>query len=602
MKTLEMRDYQIEHIYNPIINKVKENIRYPELNTRLNVLGLSTSAGKTFTLCNFVMKSCLSEGCDIIYTSPNATSLDEVEAEVKIAYPKTRIIKIRDFSGGAHFPLPNTDEQVIYIVHPTSVSQNKYEIGRWSENRKLVVLSDEAHKGFMCPDKDSTEEAHGYHIDQFTAEWYSCGKVIPNVGWFLVSATPLTPTENPDLYEIISYFFDRDILSSYQAANKAVHMYGDRFTTPLPGFEGGLINYTGAPLSISALIKIVNSFKEDCAWVNETAKKWNLPKTKQAMIVQAESSEQAQHFFNVLPADLGISIDSMKYTKEKEEDKSIFVDKDGYTYAGHKSSYDVMRQVIRKNTQPTVLIANKSIGESVNIPGITSLVTFHRHSSVKNIELTHVLEQVLGRCIRWPDVEGIKNWYELIEFKLKKLEEGMPEEILNKWIDLVFNYEVHLPDTPYNVKGVEKFFSKHTRSSEEWPLYTQKVLETVRSEKQTVRKKYGETPAQKSAQKGPQSYKNYKDVHRDCESCSPLDELIVRYLNVNYVNEIVPGCKIGVLRGDYTEKEYHDSMEVHHKDGDRFNNTWENYQTNCRPAHLNHETGLRDEQKSLQIQ
>jgi len=598
MKTPEMRDYQIEHIYNPIMNKVKENIRDLELNTRLNVLGLSTSAGKTFTLCNFVMKSCLSEGCDVIYTSPNATSLDEVEAEVKIAYPKTRIIKIRDFSGGANFPLPNTDEQIIYIVHPTGVSQNKYEIGRWSENRKLVVLSDEAHKGFMCPDKDSTEEAHGYHIDEFTAEWYSCEKVIPNVGWFLVSATPLTPTENPDLYEIISDFFDRDILSPYQAANKAVHMYGD---TPLPGLEGGLINYTGESLSTSTLIKIVNSFKEDCAWVNETAKKWNLPKTKQAMVVQAKSSEQAQHLFNVLPADLGISIDSMKYTKEKEEDKSIFTDKDGYTYAGHKSSYDVMRQVIRKNTQPTVFIANRSVGESVNIPGITSLVTLHTHRSVKNIELTHVLEQALGRGIRWPDVEGIKNWYELIELKLKKLEEGMPEEILNKWIDLVFNYEVHLPYTPYNVKGVEKFFSKHTRSSEEWSSYIEKVQEQVSSKKQTARKKYGDTPAQKSAQKGSQSYKNYKDVQRDCEHCPSISSTLIQTLNANYSHDKVPICKFGVVEGTIAEEYYYASMEVHHKDGNRHNNDDENLITVCRQQHLKLDAGIRNEQKSLQV-
>jgi hypothetical protein len=590
MKPPEMRDYQIEHIYNPIMNKVKENIRDLELNTRFNVLGLSTSAGKTFTICNFVVDSCLSEGCDVIYTTPNHASLDEVEAEITAAYPKTKVVKIAGFSGETPFVDPGTDESVIYIAHPTFVSQNKDAIGQWSRDRKLVVFSDEAHKGFMCPDKDSTEDAHGYHIENFTAEWYSCREAIPNVGWFLVSATPLKTTENPDLFETISTFFDNDILSLYQAASKSVNIYGtysQRFRQP------AAFDYPGGYLHPNALVKMVNSFKENCAWVSEATAKWNLPKSKPVMVIQARNTQQAKDFFHKLDADIGIAISELKLSKEKSENS--------YDYTQYKTSHDVMSQLRKKHTLPTVLIANKSVGESVNIPGITNLVSFHRHDSVKKYDITHVVEQVLGRCIRFPDIEGISTWTDLMEYKLKRLEEGVPAEILEKWIDLVFNYDVHLVGTPNNIQGAKNFFSKHTMNSEEWSSYIEKVQEQVSSKKQTARKKYGDTPAQKSAQKGSQSYKNYKDVQRDCEYCPSIDSTVIQTLNANYSHDKVPICKFGVVYGKIAEEYYYASMEVHHKDGNRHNNDDENLITVCRQQHLKLDAGIRNEQKSLQV-
>lgn len=587
MKPLEMRDYQIKHIYNPIMDKVKENIRYPELNTRFNVLGLSTSAGKTFTISNFVIDSCLREGCDVIYTTPNHASSDEVEAEIAAAYPKTKVVKIAGFSGETPFVDPVTDESVIYIAHPTFVSQNKDAIGQWSRDRKLVVFSDEAHKGFMCPDKDSTEDAHGYHIENFTAEWYRCREAIPNVGWFLVSATPLNTTENPDLFETISTFFDNDTLSLYQAANKSVNIYGVRSRLPT-AFE-----YPGEPLHPAKLVRMVNSFKENCAWVSEATAKWNLPKSKPVMVIQARNTEQAKKFFHMLDADIGISISELKLSKEKIENN--------YEYTTYKTSHDVMSQLSKKHTLPTVLIANKSVGESVNIPGITNLVSFHRHDSVKNNDITHVVEQVLGRALRFSKTEGISTWTDLIEYKLKRLEEGVPAEILEKWIDLVFKYDVHLIGTPNNIQGAKKFFSKHTMNPGEWSSYIERVQEQFSSKKQTGRKKYGDTPAQKSAQKGSQSYKNYKDVQRDCEHCPPIASTVIQTLNANYSHDKVPLCKFGVVEGTIDPEYYYASMEVHHKDGNRHNNDDENLITVCRQQHLKLDEGIRNEQKSIQV-
>ena len=76
---MQLRKYQTDHIYNPIVDVIKKNFATLNKKLQYSVLALSTSAGKTFTVTNFCVQYCLDNGCDVILTSPNGASLEEVK-------------------------------------------------------------------------------------------------------------------------------------------------------------------------------------------------------------------------------------------------------------------------------------------------------------------------------------------------------------------------------------------------------------------------------------------------------------------------------------------------------------------------------------------
>jgi hypothetical protein len=196
------------------------------------------------------------------------------------------------------------------------------------------------------------------------------------------------------------------------------------------------------------------------------------------------------------------------------------------------------------------------VGEAVNIPNANCLLSFHERNTIQDRAVTHNVEQLLGRFIRWPEVDGIKNWPQAIDYAEKRIAQGVPRDEMYKWISIVFEYEIHMVDTENNVNGIKAFFERHTYNPQEWQDYKERLIcESV--SKQKAQRKYGNTSKSPYAQAGSQSYKNYKYEHRECEYCSKRE----------FMGQWIPTCKIPVVLEVWTEAEYFASLDVHHIEG-----------------------------------
>jgi len=600
---MQLRKYQTDHIYNPIVNVIKETLdkeTLAPLNKKLqySVLALSTSAGKTFTVTNFCVKYCLDNGCDVVLTSPNGASLEEVKDEMVARYPDAYIVMETGFAGAEPFVAPVTDKRVIILCHPTFLSQQKFAISEWAKKRKLVLFSDEAHKGFMCPDAKDTYEAFGYSISKYTAEWHQCLYTIPHVAWFLLSATPLRTTFTGKEFEHISEYFDKDELCAEQAAVKKVIVYGELVLSATSSYarlfddgteekyETSYIDHTFNSLddSLEALQK---EWADGDAWLAQVTTEYDLPKAKPARVVQANHQWQARNLYNSLGADTALNIHGNKKVYNYNHNDYL------RNFPSYIRSQDIINHVNSFENTTNKMVAIRLIGEAVNIPNLNCMVSFHERNSVQDSEVTHSVEQLLGRMIRWPSVEGIKNWKDAIAYAEKRITQGVPREVMDKWISTVFEYEVHMVSSKNNISGIKAFFRRHTYNIQEWADYKSRLIyECIAEQKKRV-KVYGDAAKTPHAQSGSQSYKNYKHTHPECEYCTKYETR----------GQIVPACKIPVVYDVWTEDEYFASLDVHHLEGREDSATMNDIDkliTVCKPMHIRLDAELRT-QKRLTI-
>ena len=584
---MQMRDYQKEHIYDPIVDVISKNLTISYTKPAYSILALSTSAGKTFTITNFCVQYCLDNLCDVVLTSPNGASLEEVKDEMVARYPDAYIIMETGFAGAEPFVAPVTDKRVIILCHPTFLSQQKFAISQWAKKRKLVLFSDEAHKGFMCPDAEDTFEAFGYSIREYKAEWHQCLYAIPHVAWFLLSATPLRTTFSGKEFVHISEYFNKDTLCKEQAAVKSVTVYPEKdllskfFEIP----DTYLYNYIRS--THKAIDKVFSDLqsnwaKED-AWLKKVTAKYKFPTAKPARAIQAKNQWHARTLYVTAGKKTAINTGS---------DKKVFgYNRNDYlrNFPHYIRSQDIINHINDKTNDNNKMVANKLIGEAVNIPNLNCIISFHMRNSVQDCEVTHNVEQLLGRMIRWPDVDGIENWPQAIAYAENRITQGVPRDIMYKWISTVFEYDVHMIESPNNINGISAFFDRHTYNPEEWKEYKQRLIYEAVAQQKTPRK-YGVASKSAHAQAGAQSYKNYKYEHSECEYCTKRD----------FMGQLIPTCKIPVVLGEWTEAEYFASLDVHHIDGREDTATMNDADkliTVCKPMHQRLDTELRVKKK-----
>lgn len=543
--TFILRKYQTDRIYQPIVDKIEKNMwSTTGLPYVFSKLALATGAGKTSTIVNKNFEHALSIGCDICYTSPNPASIEEVVGDVEYLYPDANIIHVKGFTGAASLPFDREKKNII-LCNPTVLSQN-ISAFKFFEDRNLVIFSDEAHKGFMCSGAHETKEAFGYNISEYHAAWHTCLYNIPHLAWFLISATPLSTTFKGKEYETITEFFDKSILCAEQKAVKSVNFFKSWDFDEETLYE---------------------NWKKEDEWLKIATKKYNLPKTKPARLIQHHCNYQANWSFNKSD-NVAIAITDRKTTKSARN----------FLCWGNADS--VFKYVSNYDNNVNMLNANKLIDDSVNIHNASVIVSYKDRNSIQYDHVTHPVEQLLGRMLRWPKVEGLNNWYDVVYYMLDKIQQGVPVDVMQKWTDLIFKYDVYLKDSYNNRNGVRAFLNRQTYNVDEWEEKMNSwIVECSKDIAQ--RKKYGDAEKTPHAQKGSQTYKHYKDTHRRCE---------------------MPGCNCYdsyVVNGDYEEQDYWEDLEVHHIDGDRNNNDPSNLMTVCGVAHNKLDKELRINNKCL---
>lgn len=589
---MKLRDYQNTYIYEPIVKTISHNLEnsHPP---RFSVLGLSTSAGKTFTITNFCTEYCFDVGCDVIITSPNAASLEEIKNVVASSSSNPYMMMATGFTGDRGFTAPLTDKPVILLCHPTYLSQNLDEVNQWTQNRKVIVFSDEAHQGFMCSGPEDTQMAYGYSISDYAAAWHNCLYGIDHIAWFLFSATPLKTTEHYDTFNVISEYFDRDGLCDQQGAVKSITLYGKLRTKmhfnnlfeseEIDAYENAkdFVSFNRNPLQ-ECLDEIKTKWHEQDVWLKQFYNNHkDFPQAKPARAVQAKNTAHAKSLTYALGQNTAIAVDKEKWVYGG--DQNFYV----RNFNNCVTSQKILDHVADIFSPTNKLVANRTIGTAVNIANLTSLVSFHERPSILDWDVTTGVEQVLGRMVRFPKVKGISSWIEAIDFAENKIAQGsVSREDAYKWIDLVFKYDVHMVASENNLNGVAKYYSKQSYNPNEWQCYIdQLVVEWQHKQKKSRSVSHGQKVPY--AQKGSQSYKDYKNFVRECEHCPVVPDYGV------------PACKIGVVLGHHTEEDYWLGLDVHHIHGREdlaTMNEEENLMTVCRIAHIELDAELRKKQ------
>jgi hypothetical protein len=580
-----MRDYQKEYIYNPIMDVMADRIStHRKSKSLLKFLALSTSSGKTFTACNFVVPAIVEMGCDVIYTVPNCASIEEVTEELKLQLPDHLVWGDKSLFGG-NFEVPKlkTGQQMVAVMHPTvcSSGDNREIIADLCKDRKVVFISDEAHLGLTCPDAEYTRMAFGGYNAKHEANWFDAIVSFETVAWFMISATPRAPVfVCEDTYDIISEYYDREVLCASQKAIKKVVFYtddsaaynncsknkrneADDIIRELDCAEISNDSISVCPNNFTQLnANLVNGFKDEVDWLNMVTKEFDLPATKPAGIIQTNGDKAHQIYHS-----LGVM--GMFPVITTTRDKQVYgFAKPNYQHEFNKdkpNSAQAISFVGNYSNEYNVLVANKIVGEAVNLRNANFLVSDHYRDSCNDTDITTTVEQLLGRVIRWPDVEGINNWKDAIEYREARIADGVPRDVMDRWIDIVFKYEVHMAYSAINAAGVKKFLSKHTFGTVEWANYLKRFDVISRARYGT---KGTKTPW---SQEGTQEYKAYRDDNPHCEICPRTSNGI-------------PACEASYA-GRIPENHILERNEVHHIDGDHSNNDLSNLVTVCPVVH-----------------
>lgn len=606
---LPMRQHQKEYIYDPVVDYVDRHKLLPPSTERpYQVLGLSTSAGKTFTANEHLVEYYINNGLCFVFTSRLTAGIDEVSKRISELHPTTPLFVSKAVAGCSTDPYHfiknapvHSDDPFVMVCTPEYLHSQQHGFSDWiiEHNKKVVIMSDEGHNGFMCPNKESTKQDHGYFIGGYTAEWYNMKKHIPTVAWFLISATPLNSTmDHPD-YELLSEFYDREILCQYQKRVKSITMVRglrEQYTGTAESFfdfdnddNSEFIVDTDNTLKDLMLLGHQHNAQEQ-QWLRQVESQYGFPSAQPTTLVQSATSEDAEKDYMYLGSNTVINISDRKEVYNQG-------------WSVHKYSSQELIDIINdQNNESVCMVANQSVGEAINVHGATRLYSYHEKKSIKSADVTHKVEQTQGRMIRWPKVDGIHNWYDVYRYKAKRVAEGVPEDIIDKWIDIVFTYDVFVSSHLNVERGLVAFYDKHTYRPAEWDEYLSRIETAVQEEIRLAaaedhnvidlakRKKYGAAWAIPSAQKGAMEYRNYKK--NECEHCS----------KVEIDDQEVPACKIPVVLGDCTEKDYFDSLHVHHINGrenlDTMNHT-ENLITVCGAAHRRLDREYEETKKRL---
>ncbi|MBT4088899.1 MAG: hypothetical protein HOE30_10430 [Deltaproteobacteria bacterium] len=574
-------DYQEKDIVYPIIEQIRENLELDLTPDLLYVAALSTSAGKTYSYCNAIAPFLVSH-TDImlqIYTSPNHASLHEVYMDVvKSVDSSCEVIMYTDFTGLTPLPSIDPNKNTILISHPTGISSHQNVVHRLTQMISTVVITDEGHKGYMTANGYQASTNAGYNFgSSYTGTWHHTITSLDAVAVFLVTATPLKTTQNTSEYKIISSFFDRDILTFNQAAVRDIYLYSDR--AKLFGLDGAPYVTDCGELTFDVIQEKHEEFKTLKSQIADIEDHFDLKKSNMSFIIQGMNNDpnnpnpiSAMNIFETLSLDyenqerLALNISESKrisgYSQGRSEAK--------YNNLNAFTSYNMVQIVNDSDNDIDVMVANNNAGESVNINNSVGIVICKDRHIVKVLDCHQNVVQVLGRQLRWPMIEGINNWTDLAEYRSLMIKRGIPEEVIDFWIDAVYKYDVHIVDSPINAAGVEQFFSVHTWNPTEWDAFLLEQYSKADKALSNVTSTRSRGSSSAFVQDGTSI-----DRSARCEICPSLP---------GHPDD--PACYTTyVTLGGMSEKDYVTGLHGDHKDGEHSNDNPDNAQTCCSPRH-----------------
>lgn len=563
-----MYPYQQQHIYDPVINELTNQV-----NDKMKMLALATSAGKTHTLTRHVIPDIIGNGLAdiIIFTTPNSASMGEVNSAIKDSVGNNIAVVCEPGFSGGNVPIQLALQPTVIVCHPTWVSQNRDVLKQLSNAKRIVGFCDEAHIGFQADGVEEAIIAYGRSCTYYPAEWNNAVQDIAYKAWFLITATPRNTVEGSDYMEILSECFDLPVLANSQKRVRKIvfnrYDYMDSLRIPEHDYDE-LVDYNDANTWFANGINIVEELSE----------KYNLPKVKKSAIFQGKGTDNCLDIWYNVGANsprmsTAISISERKkiYNSQSVRATARYL---GLEDKDTPNANDIVNGINDPNKAVNRLVANHNVGNAINLPGATILYTEKDNRSIRDVTVTQGVEQLLGRMLRWPSVEGLACWDDVAVFRQEKIDEGVPEKDIDCWIDLVFAYTVVLPWSPVNKAGVNAFLRKHTYGFDDWDQYVQGKYELAREGKLTKSKR--RSLGQKSPWSQPGDLKYRLNKGEYCEVCPPIPGVGSDLPACAYVHFELKGMSV---------KAYLEQLDVHHVDGHHENDDPENSVTYCANHH-----------------
>lgn len=551
--------HQNEYIFKPIVNEIISPV-----NDKMKMIAAATGSGKTHVLTVNAIPHIFEQSLAdiVIFSTPNSGSMGEVEDSIRANVPGDVDVVVASNVFGEGFAI-NPENKTVVVCHPTWVSTNKSTLSLVAKHKRIVGFCDEAHVGFQAEDEEQAKIAYGRTYTYYPAEWNNAVQEIDYQAWFLITATPRNTVECSDYMELLSECFDLDVLAQRQKRcsfivltserdNSATFYRNDKTTTKREHFD---------------VKTAADMYALGTSIVDDISREYGLPKVKRAALFQGSSSHECEYIWNIVGAmsgtnETGIAISNKKriFGKTiKETNKQVI----GSYINSTTTSTQMIDGVNNKNIPLDKLIANNIVGNAVNIQGATMLFSTKTNKSIKDLSVTQGIEQLLGRMIRWPDVDGLECWDDVAVFRQEKIDAGVPEEKIDQWINLVFGYVIIMPETKINIAGINAFFGKHTLV----PGQFEKLIdEKYKLASEGELKKTALGPKSPWAQPGDLKYRLLKGEY--CEYCPQENG--------------IPKCASNHAEMGFTKEEYIESLDVNHWDGDHLG---KNVETICANVH-----------------
>lgn len=457
-----LREYQEKHILDPIVNEINTHLHiqsHLRKNDYYSYISLGTGAGKTHVIVKYAIPFSIEKGCDVMYTTPNHASLQDEAKRIQDAYPDANVIVDSSIASCGYWEFSDTKPNII-VCFPTAA---KYAVDRLNDRpglKPLVVFSDEFHQGFCCGPDDDPFERYGMRLSNFTGEWNKLRKKIKNVvAWIGLTATPLNGMDKDPNFKLIGSYHDRNILGLTQKRLKIKKIAKHKYNT---------WDYS----------KFAEDNAKERSEFIKMCKRYKLPIYHSKTLLHSKNNDNLLNGFNAARGSM--RGDAMILTCWE---KKCTLPNYPRKVKGFKKMVEGVRY-LNKDSDCHTLYANQIAKNALNVHNINCFVTDAKYTSVKNDNVTHQVVQLFGRGNRWPvayNFNGklINNWHDVFAFKYAGMAKGIPEEIMDKYIDYVFTVNMYIFDAPVILTGLAEYTSTNTFGEDEWETFLTKIESDV---------------------------------------------------------------------------------------------------------------------------
>jgi len=575
---------QYQHLVNPVIETCELYMNHPEMyESKIHVIHAFTGSGKTTVLTQHLLHKMKKYFSGVLISAPSkdlVTKLDETidsnEFQV-ISLNSKNLQHYYDRDSYKKFPVFIVTQQFFHgeknRAYFKALAETMYEID--STKMGLGVFVDEVHRGAGNSSSEMVEINYGYPSNVWTGAIFNTLTDMIGTECAIVFGFSATPTTEQQMDDS-SYF---QLLSLYER-EKEKSPFVNIFELPVK--KADLQIYTEIRAKAFVRNLLVNSGILD-KFRNRSSLRYDMDIPQPKMMGKVPQ----RHMYGIsdcFPIDM-ISKELSIYAKDMKWDDLVIC-----SYTGEKcfidgeyvEKEDFVKRIISIKDRPVIILVVNGLNFGTDIPEISDICSFGIPNQKKPDGITRDeyvtmgIEQLYGRGLR--GIPDIKSVIKQLASRDIDVSEKQAQEIINMFVEYLSTNIYGPSESPIHTQAYNKLYGETFRSKEgkEWlqTLYSGYVAENnlpatdlVGKGRERLKKVYDQTSA----------LKRYKQKY-----CEYHGEACFELAYTSYVRN----TKNPLSKEDYLNSELWDTqLQVDHKDGNRNNNDFSNFETLCANAH-----------------